>query len=449
MIDVDSNPKFDLPRNFWIFGPSMAARHRVLVTCVPGLEELVTRECRQLGIRCGSSTRGSVGASDVTSRQLYTANHLLRTASGVLVEAGAFRARTFPELDAGFRRIARDELAPWLGSGVSPQVVGVQCKKSRLYHQRAIAERVERWLGADGGGAQPRQHALRLVLRLEHDQVRVLVDASGAPLHERGWRAAAGDAGKMPLKASVASGLLQGAGWADAGWADAASEASMARSRGALLDPFCGGGTIPIEAALLAIGQPPHAHHPRAFAHHSWLCHEAEAEAAAQALVDERAHKATRRRAECPRIWGSDRDAGAVAAARRNAERAGVADLIEWSVASVSDAGGGAAGATGAAGAGGGAAADGLLATNPPWARRSAGGGDLRNLYARLGSVAAGLGGGWSAAVLVGDRSFARQVSPTLKTALSLLLGGRPAWLVSTRGRESGGATKSGWAGHR
>jgi len=121
-----------------------------------------------------------------------------------------------------------------------------------------------------------------------------------------------------------------------------------------------------------------------------------------------------------PRIVAADRDAGAVEAARSNAQRAGVADRIEFRVAPV-------AALEPPVGVGSGA---GLVATNPPWGGR-VGGGDLRNLYATLGRVAAEQCPGWGIGILVADRDLARQVRPGLTERLHLELGGRPAhWLT-------------------
>ena len=77
-------------------------------------------------------------------------------------------------------------------------------------------------------------------------------------------------------------------------------------------------------------------------------------------------------------------------------------------------------------------AESGLLATNPPWGGRVSG-GDLRNLYATLGRVAAERFAGWSLGVLVADRGLARQVRPGLTETLDLELGGRRAWFLTGR----------------
>jgi putative N6-adenine-specific DNA methylase len=126
--------------------------------------------------------------------------------------------------------------------------------------------------------------------------------------------------------------------------------------------------------------------------------------------------------ADPPPIVAVDRDAGAVDSARANAERAGVADLIEWRNAPIAEL----ERPEGTVGR------PGLLVANPPWGGRLAG-GDLRNLYATLGRVATDRFAGWSIGVLVADRTLARQVRPGLAEALQLELGGRQAWFLTGR----------------
>jgi putative N6-adenine-specific DNA methylase len=188
---------------------------------------------------------------------------------------------------------------------------------------------------------------------------------------------------------------------------------------------MCGSGTIAIEAALRAAGVPPAA--DRDLALRSWPCFEPGTWASVSA-------DAGRMRTEAPvpdpqgppRIVAADRDAGAIEAARANAERAGVADRIEFRVVPV-------AALEPPVGVGPGAVA-GLVAANPPWGGRL-GGGDLRNLYATLGRVAAEQCPGWGIGVLVADRALARQVRPGLTEQLHLELGGRPAhWLTGRLG---------------
>ncbi len=411
------------------------------LTCVPGLESLLAQECASLGIRRQKASRGLVRA-EVTTRQLYAANLLLRTCSSVLVEAASFRARSFAELELAARRLRRADLEPWLAPSARVDVLTVRTSSSRLYHKAAIAERLTRFFAptcaspTPSSPEEPSPPAPKLLMRVEvlDDRVTLLLDSSGDPLHERSWRAARG--GRMPLKHAVASGLLLSSGWTDAAVPAAGGAATRARAptaafrrpsaHASLLDPFCGSGSIPIEAALLATGMPPHAcGPPRSFAFEDWpnLDHGAMSEVLAE--VGARVHSATVRSRHAPRLAASDQDPAVVAAARANAERAGVGGLIEFDVASLDEV----------ARRGGGGRVDGggLLVTNPPWGLRSSSdGGHLRKLHSTLGAALRARGATWDAAVLLSDRSLSRRVAPDLQSRLSLLIGGQPRWLMST-----------------
>ncbi|MDE2490123.1 MAG: class I SAM-dependent RNA methyltransferase, partial [Elusimicrobia bacterium] len=127
------------------------------------------------------------------------------------------------------------------------------------------------------------------------------------------------------------------------------------------------------------------------------------------------------RAAPFPRILASDRDEGAVAAARANAERAGVAERIEFSRRALSDA---------AAPPG-----PGWLVTNPPYGVRVSEGKDLRGLFARLGDVARGLGADWTVTMLSASPALARATGLDFDAGLPTLNGGLKVRLVSSRPR--------------
>ena len=393
-------------------GRRRASDHPCLVVCPPGLEDLVADELVALGARPERTGRGSVSVG-LTTRRLYAANLFLRCATRVLVRIDRFTARSFADLE---RHITAIDWSPWLPSDAVPRF-RVTTRHSRLWHDGAVGERFAAGfpasgdrddgpvdpgpgaeLAGDDGGTGP-----LVVVRGLDDRFTVSVDASGAPLHERGWRKATA---KAPLRESVAAGLLASAGW------DPSS---------ALVAPRCGSGTIAIEAALLAAGPPAAA--GRDLALRAWPSFEPGTWASVGADADQlRAEAPVPDGTGPPRIVAADRDAGAVEAARANAERAGVADRIEFRVAPVAAL----EPPTGTPPS----RSTGLVATNPPWGGR-VGGGDLRNLYATLGNVAAERHPGWEIGVLVADRSLARQVRPGLGERLHLELGGRSAhWLV-------------------
>lgn len=377
----------------------------MLAVCLPGLEDLVVTELRALGVsNARKDGKGAVTAR-VSSRELYAANVFLRSATRVYVDAFSFHANTFSLLE---RRLKDADWAPWLDVERSRMSLRVSSHSSALFHTGAIEERFRKNLPPSLRAFVPEPLEQRVLVRVERDRFTIKIDASGEPLHERGWRQ---ETAKMPLRESVAAAVLQRSGW----------EATTP-----LIDPCCGAGTLAIEAALRAIGAPPHAP-DRTFALQSWPLFEPGTWASVHAQAEERAHKA-RQAAErpdsLPTIAASDRDAGAVAAARANAQRAGVAELISFRQASLSEL-------TPPSAAG----PLGTVVSNLPWGLRSAAAAgaatDLRNIYSSLGRVCRTRLPGWGLALLVADRALARQVSPALRSELSLEVGGVRAWLMT------------------
>jgi putative N6-adenine-specific DNA methylase len=172
-----------------------------------------------------------------------------------------------------------------------------------------------------------------------------------------------------------------------------------------LLDPFCGSGTIAIEAAGLARGLAPGRLRSPALEH--LACFDAEAWRAASAQT----------RAPHPAaISASDRDAGAIAAARANAQRAGVADAIAFVHAAVTKSPWLADPQS--------APPRGALVTNPPFGRRISEAKKLETLYHALGQRAARLGSGWRIALLAHDARLARRTGLALEVAFATKHGG-------------------------
>ena len=171
--------------------------------------------------------------------------------------------------------------------------------------------------------------------------------------------------------------------------------------RSPLLDPFCGSGTIPIEAALLAAGLPPGLH--RRFAFMDWP----DFDSVLWETILEQVHPMVSQR---PAILASDRDAGAIAMARANAERAGVLDWIEFEQRAISAI----APPVG----------PGWVVTNPPYGERVSPGKDLRDLYARFGDVLRQACPGWTVAVLCSDPVLLGQMQMELDQSIRLSNGG-------------------------
>jgi putative N6-adenine-specific DNA methylase len=378
---------------------SSTLAYELFVVTAPGVEPLAATELAALGITGGTVEPGGVSFQG-TFESVCRTNLWLRTASRVLVRVGEFRARAFNELER------RASSLPWerFVSAGRPFRLRVTCRKSRLYHSDAVAERLARVITARTGGVlasettadaadeeEGASDAQLIIARLFRDQCLVSVDSSGELLHMRGYRRATA---KAPLRETLAAAVLAASGWV----ADAP-----------LLDPLCGAGTIPIEAALIARRIPPGLGRRFSFMH--WP--EYDAEPWSRLLDDARAQMLPA--APAP-IQGSDRDAGAIAAARANAERAGVLSDIAFDTIALSRIQP--------------PAELGWLVTNPPYGVRVGDRDRLRNLYAQLGNVARARCAGWTLALLSADARLDRQVGVGFAVALRTRNGGIPVHLV-------------------
>lgn len=384
----------------------------LFATTAPGLESILTAELAALGVSVGEVESGGVAFSGPAS-QLAEALLWLRTANRVTMRVGSFTARTFGELERHATEIAWGAvLSP--GSAVHFRITS---KKSRLYHDDAIAERLERIVaGAVDGVTMVRQPSTaealeqdvtelpgvqRFVVRLHRDEVTVSADASGALLHRRGWRQ---DVAKAPLRETLAAAMLLGISWSGDPGGDGAATVP-------LLDPLCGSGTIPIEAALMARRMAPG--RGRRFAAESWPAF------GTSPFLTARTHAASGELARSPVvIAGTDRDPGAILAAIANAQRAGVVLDVAFSRGTISDM-------TPDAGPG-------WIVTNPPYGTRIGERNELRSLYAALGSVRRSQRPHWRVAMLVNDRILEGQVGERFSEVWRSTNGGLPVRLVAS-----------------
>ena len=377
--------------------PAASARQpplELFAICAPGLERLVAGELESLSLTPHATEPGGVSfRGDVDA--VYRANLWLRAASRVVVRLGAFRARALGELERRARALAWDRYLP-PGAVVR---VRATAHKSRLYHTTAIAERVAgaiaaRVPGATFAAAAPQEEppgpsdASRalVIVRVAHDTCLISADTSGELLHWRGYRLRTA---KAPMRETLAAAMLLAIGW---------------DGRAPLVDPFCGSGTIAIEAALIARRLPPGAR--RHFAFETWPDFSAPRW---RRLVDA-ALDAASPAAPAP-IQASDRDAGAIGAARDNADRAGVAGditLAQQPLASVTlprEAG--------------------WIVTNPPYGVRVSDRAGARDVYAQLGRLLREAPE-WRTAVMLADRSLGSAAGVAWRRVLRTSNGGIP-----------------------
>jgi putative N6-adenine-specific DNA methylase len=354
-----------------------------LVVTSPGLEHVTQRELAALGVNSFPTARNEPGVVPVRVplATLYTLNLNLRTASRITVLAANFRARTFAELERRARAVPWDN---WLKNDTRVRM-RVTCRKSRLYHSDAVAERVAGAIAARTSAqvataaADDEDSAEQLVLvRLLRDECTIRVDSSGAHLHRRGYRQAVA---KAPLRETLAAAMLLATEW---------------NPDAPLIDPFCGSGTIAIEAALLARNIAPGIN--REFAFMQWPSFDKKM----WSEVVHRTRSLERNSAPAP-IVAADRDEGATDATRANAERAGALNDIEVRHQALS-------------------ALEppnepGWLITNPPYGVRVGDHKRLRDLYAALGRLARERLRDWHIALLSAHPQLDAQLGlPTVET---------------------------------
>jgi putative N6-adenine-specific DNA methylase len=365
----------------------------------PGLEPLALAEAQALGLPARAEEGGVAWSGDV--RSVIAANVGLRIASRVLVRVAEFEARSFIELERWARRIP---WTLWVAPSASVRF-RVTCRKSRLYHSDAVAQRLADAVSRAVAGVRTeedsagddevldREDSSLFVVRFYRDRCTVSADASGALLHRRGYRQATA---KAPLRETLAAALVAASGW------DGVAP---------LVDPMCGSGTIPIEAALAARRIPPGL--LRGFAVERWPGVTA---ALASAV---RAELGTPMLAAAPgRILGSDRDAGAIESARGNAARADVSSDVELDVHALS------------------AmqlpeAERGWIVSNPPYGVRVGDSARVRDLWAQLGNVLRRRAPGWRVTLLSPDAALERQLQIPMRVVARTTNGGIPVRIVS------------------
>jgi putative N6-adenine-specific DNA methylase len=274
----------------------------------------------------------------------------------------------------------------------------VTCRKSRLYHSDAVAREVVKAISSRLGRLTTKVPVVSplvkfdsaspppqlVVVRLAQDLCTLSLDTSGELLHRRGYRL---ETAKAPLRETLAAGLLLAAGW------DAVSP---------LLDPFCGSGTIAIEAAMLARRIAPGKN--RRFAFMDWPGYDPN-------LWNEVLSRAVQSEISSPAIiQASDRDAGAIRIAQANAGRANLLECIQFSCQAFSAIQP--------------PPGPGWVVTNPPYGVRVSPAHDLRNLYTHLGDVLRTLCPGWRTGILCSSDFLAGHTRLPFDRSIPLVNGG-------------------------
>lgn len=283
---------------------SFSGDFRVAVTSASGIEAVTKRELVRLGIPDAPAENGLI-VFDGSLKDAARSNLFLRTADRVYLVLREFEARDFNALFDGVSEVVWEDMFP------RDAKINVQAKSenSALFAlstiqsivKKAICVRLMkkyRVMSLTEDGVP-----MRVKITVLNDKVTVLLDTSGEPLHKRGYRDLVGEA---PLKETLAAALILLSVW---------------NPDRALIDPFCGSGTIPVEAARIGLNIA--SGRDRAFAFEEWAFFPKDIikEARQECLDTQTLEKKLR-------ISGFDIDENAVGLARRHAERAGVADAV-------------------------------------------------------------------------------------------------------------------------
>lgn len=323
----------------------------LLVPCHFGLEAVLKREIYDLGYEITKVEDGRV-TFEGDEEAICRANIFLRTAERVLIQVGRFKATTFEELFQGIKNLPWEEYIPedgkfWVKKASSINSKLFSPSDIQSIAKKAMVERMKQkyrkdWFKEDGAPYPVRIFLLK-------DEVTVALDTSGDSLHKRGYRTMTS---KAPLTETLAASLILLTPW---------------RANRILVDPFCGSGTFPIEAAMIAANIAPGMN--REFTAEQWtnlidrkLWYECVKEA--EDMIDTEVEVD---------IQGYDIDGDVVKAARENAKRAGVDHMIHFQQRAVADLNH--------------PKKYGFLISNPPYGERLEDKADLPALYTQIGEA--------------------------------------------------------------
>lgn len=336
--------------------------------CAPGLEEILTAELASLDLAPLPAEPGVGGVAFSGKLEAgYLANLWLRSAGRVLLRLADFRVRTWDDLLRQAKAIAWEVFIP----PGAPLNIRVTLKSSNLKHAGRVAEEVfkaacqslQKVGLAPPRMAQAQEPAQVIMVRGVDRRCQISLDASGEHLHKRGYRQ---DPGQAPLREDLAAALLKLAGY----------DGSQM-----LMDPMCGAGTLPIEAALSARGLPSLGE--RSIAMETWPCHR---EPTWRHLVS-KAHEQALAAAPAP-ILARDLSGVARKSSKANALRAGVSEDVRFDKADFFKAppppG-----------------PPGLLVVNPPYGKRLGSVRQAEEFAKKLGQRLASAYGGWQVAIVL------------------------------------------------
>lgn len=320
---------------------------KYIAPCLFGLESFCKNEFKHMGMQNVRAENGRV-RFEGDDEAFMRANIMSRFSERILIELGSFGARSFDELFEGTRKlpfeefIGKNDAFPVKGFSLNSELHSVpDCQK---IIKKAASKRLEgiyglKWFPETG-------NLVRIQFILIDDTVSVCVDTSGQGLHKRGYRPENYEA---PIRETLAAAMVDIAGY---------------KGFGELSDPFCGSGTIAIEAAFAAKRRAPGL--KRGFVSESWRI------SREKAWQEAREYAKSREFHGNYRIYGSDISLKAIELSRKNAERAGVTDCVSFEIADAVKFDR--------------RTEEGRMVTNPPYGLRLMSEKETRELYTAFGA---------------------------------------------------------------
>lgn len=348
----------------------MKTKFKLIATAAAGLEAVVGREIRNLGLEC-QVENGRV-RFDGTVETIIETNLWLRAADRIKIVVGSFSAKTFEEL---FQGIFALDWENYLPLGAKFPIAKAKCVKSKLHNEpsvqaiskKAVVKKLQKhYARPEGVPLMENGAEFRIEVTILKDIVTVMIDTTGFSLFKRGYRA---DKGGAPIKENMAAAILLLSNW----YPDKP-----------LVDPTCGSGTFCIEAAMIGMNMAPGLHRHFAFEEWNWVDSDLVGRVRARALGQIKQDIQLD-------ILGTDIDARMVEIAKRNAEEAGVSEQIVFKQMRLQDLHTD--------------KINGVIVSNPPYGERLLNDDAVTKLYQEMGQTFAPLKT-WSKFILTSDEAF-------------------------------------------
>ncbi|HFH7441971.1 TPA: class I SAM-dependent RNA methyltransferase [Streptococcus agalactiae] len=351
----------------------MKESFKLIATAAAGLEAIVGREIRNLGIDCQVENGRVRFHGDI--KTIIETNLWLRAADRIKIIVGEFPARTFEELFQGVYGLDWENYLPL---GAKFPIAKAKCVKSKLHNEpsvqaiskKAVAKKLQKvFHRPEGVPLQENGAEFKIEVSILKDKATVMIDTTGSSLFKRGYRAEKGGA---PIKENMAAAIIQLSNW----FPDKP-----------LIDPTCGSGTFCIEAAMIGMNIAPGFNRDFAFEAWPWVD-----QSQVQKVRDEAESKANYD--IDLDISGFDLDGRMVEIARKNAEEAGLGDAIKLKQMRLQDL-----------------KTDkinGVIISNPPYGERLLDDKAVDILYNEMGQTFAPLKT-WSKFILTSDEGFEKK----------------------------------------